>query len=110
MAFIFTTLLQIAVEEVVGVAAVAGATAAATYVGARTIEAVSDSVSSGSSSSPSRPSSSPGGCFGNSPFSGRKETLYYWWGNGLDYEEYQKLLGQGYGKTECFPLEELKSF
>ncbi|CAI2177467.1 399_t:CDS:2, partial [Funneliformis geosporum] len=68
------------VETVAVVGTVAGAVTATAYVGAKVVDGVTR----------------------------RMESIYYWWGNGLSYEEYEKLLGQGYERNECFTLEEAK--
>ena len=119
MAFLALIPIATLIAEVVETVAVLGAVATTAYVGARTVEAVVDATTSSSSSSSSSrgcgapPSSSSPPickCFGTPPFSGETKTIYYWWGNGLVEKEYKKLIDQGYGPTECFPLEELKHF
>lgn len=114
MAFLALIPVAVAITEVVEAVAVVGAVATTAYVGVKTVEAVSDVVSRSSSSSPSSSSSSSSfscRCFGDPPFSGRKETIYYWWGNGISYEDYEKLKNWGYPVANtCFTLEEVKSF
>lgn len=100
-------LVKVAVKEVVEVAAVATVAVTTTYVAGKAVGTIVDNWEAGISSSFSFPS----GCYGSgSTFSGRMETIYDWWGNGLSYEEYQRLEDWGYDtRTECFPLDELKS-
>ncbi|MEG7978458.1 MAG: hypothetical protein NY202_00605 [Mollicutes bacterium UO1] len=92
-------LVKIALKEVVEVAVVATAVTTTSYLGYKTVEAVSDMAARESSSSSST----------NSGFYLGRRTIYDWWGNGLDLEERQSLLSWGYNdRSDCFSLEELK--
>lgn len=102
MAFLAQFFLQELLQEVVEVAAVATVAATTTYVGYKTVKTVSDMAGRDSGSS----SSSTNSGF----YLGEHRTIYDWWGHGLTSDEYYKLQDWGYNtRTECFPLEEVKS-
>ncbi|CAG8510698.1 3085_t:CDS:1 [Funneliformis mosseae] len=108
MAFIFTTLLQVLVEEVVEVAVVATAVAATTVVafkaieiGGRTINYLVDEFAT--LSVPTSNSTNTSTYLG-------ERTIHEWWLDGITSEERQLLLKKGYSdKTGCFTLDNLKN-
>ena len=102
MAFIFTTLFKYLVEEVVveavAVTTVATVGAAATYGTYRAVDAIADAVGNSSSSSSS------------SGFYLERRTIFDWWQNGIDYEEYERFKDWGYDvRSGCFSLEEVRT-
>jgi hypothetical protein len=100
MAFVFTTLLQLLVEEViVETALTVTAVTTAAYVAGRAGDALADRMNERTRvSSPS-----------TSGFYLGEKTIFDWWEHGITYQERQRLLNLGYDdKRGCFELQELK--